>query len=361
VVDALQLCVVSSTRFVSDKSPSLYIPSLDGIRAIAVMLVVVTHSGFEFASGALGVNVFFFLSGFLITTLLRREHDRAGQISFRRFYIRRALRIFPPMYLLLVVAVTLSATGVLHTVAPGVATAQFLHCTNYVHILGNQVAPGTEIMWSLSVEEHFYLVFPAAFSLLCLVRERPRAVLVIAFCVLVMLWRVYVVRNGFHGGASWAYEATDTRMDSILWGCALAMFANPYFEPNRAKVLNRPYLALFGITVVLASQAYRADWFTHTYRYTLQCLSFAPLFVCAMMRPTAFPFTVLNWRWVRWIGGVSYGLYLYHYLVIAVLTTHLHLSRPLTLIVTLGISLPLCALSEALIENPAARLRKRFG
>ncbi len=324
------------------------------------MLVVVTHSGFEFASGALGVNVFFFLSGFLITTLLRREHDRAGRINFRNFYIRRALRIFPPMYLLLTVAVTLALTGVLHPVEPGVAIAQFLHSTNYVHILGNEVAPGTEIMWSLSVEEHFYLIFPAAFALLALVRRRARAVIVIGFCLMVMVWRVYVVRSGFHGGGSWAYEATDTRMDSILWGCALAMFANPYYEAERAKVFDRPWLAMLGVLIVLGSQAYRAEWFTHTFRYTLQCLCFVPIFVCAMSRPTAFPFTALNWKWVQWIGGVSYGLYLYHYLVIALLAEYLRLSRPLVLIVTLAISLPLCALSERLIERPAARLRKRF-
>ena len=250
-----------------------HIPSLDGIRGIAVLLVVVTHSGFEFASGALGVNVFFFLSGFLITTLMRREHARHGSINFRNFYIRRALRIFPPMYLLLAVAVALSARGWLAPrVEVDVAVAQFLHLTNYVYITGSQVAPGTEIMWSLSVEEHFYLVFPLVFTVIIGMAERRRAAILIGLCVAVLVWRTAVVGFDLMGGESWAYEATDTRLDSILWGCVLALFANPYFEAHRARHLDRPILGVLAALVIVASQGYKAEWFSHTFRYTLQCL-----------------------------------------------------------------------------------------
>ena len=343
------------------QAASQHIPSLDGIRAISVLLVVMTHSGFSFASGALGVNVFFFLSGFLITTLLRREHRRTGRINFRRFYLRRALRIFPPMYLLLAVAVALSVRGWLEPmVTRDVAVAQFFHLSNYAHISGSQVAPGTEILWSLSVEEHFYLVFPALFAFLMARSPRQRFVILVLICVSVLTWRCWVVAADFMGGARWAYEATDTRMDSILWGAVFALFANPYFEPERAKHLDRVSLGVLAVGVILASQAYKAEWFSHTLRYTLQCVCFAPLFVLAIHRAHRFPMSLLDRQPLRWIGEISYGLYLYRYLVIAILVQHTTFSGLALLTATLAISLPICALSERYLERPAAVLRKRF-
>jgi len=97
---------------------SLYIPSLDGIRACSVMVVFAAHAGLRgLIPGDFGVTVFFFLSGYLITTLLRMEHEQTGAISFRAFYLRRVLRIFPPFYLVLIVATLLTAVGALP--APG--------------------------------------------------------------------------------------------------------------------------------------------------------------------------------------------------------------------------------------------------
>ncbi len=328
------------------------------------MLVVITHCGFAYASGALGVNVFFFLSGFLITTLLRREFTKYGEVSFRKFYIRRSLRIFPPMYLLLAVATAVSLLGLLPPrTSLGVTIAQFLHLTNYAHITGSSILPGTEIMWSLCVEEHFYLIFPVVFVALARMRERPRAVFVVGTCLLILAWRCFVVAtNPTPGvtGEAWAYEASDTRMDSILWGAALAMFANPFFEPERTNRLDRPIYGVLAVVILLASQAYQAHWYSHSIRYTLQCMCFVPLFVLAIRRPQSLPFSLLNRQPLRWIGVVSYSLYLNHYIVIALLKHYTTLSRPLLVVATLAITLPICALIERFIEQPAARLRKRY-
>src|SRR5256885_153939 len=169
------------------KPSSLYIPSLDGLRAASVMLVFAAHSGLkDRVPGNFGVTVFFFLSGYLITTLLRVEHDRTGAISLRGFYLRRILRIFPPYYLVLAIATALMLTGAL----PGprlqldALAAQALYLTNY-YIIGHGWwdgrAPGTWIFWSLSVEEHFYLVFPLLYLLLLrLLPSRSRQALVLA-------------------------------------------------------------------------------------------------------------------------------------------------------------------------------------
>src|SRR5262249_39885440 len=115
---------------------SLYIPSLDGIRACSVMVVFAAHAGLRgLIPGDFGVTVFFFLSGHVITTLLRMEHEQTGVISFRSFYLRRVLRIFPPFYLVLVVATLLTAVKVLTApglhLRPDALAAQALYMTNY--------------------------------------------------------------------------------------------------------------------------------------------------------------------------------------------------------------------------------------
>lgn len=100
------------TLSVNKKSDGHYIPSLDGIRALAVTTVFVSHAGLShIIPGGFGVTVFFFLSGYLITTLLRREHEKTGQISLKHFYLRRVYRIFPPMYLVMLLAIMLSVFG----------------------------------------------------------------------------------------------------------------------------------------------------------------------------------------------------------------------------------------------------------
>src|SRR6185369_6348245 len=156
-----------------------HLPSLDGIRAASFLLVFAAHAGLErVVPGGFGVTVFFFLSGYLITTLLRMERDARGTVSLRQFYLRRALRILPPFYLVL----GLAALAARASVIPGggearAIAAQALHVANYWIVLhGYSGEPfGTGVYWSLAVEEHFYIVFPCLFLVLsALVRDRRR-------------------------------------------------------------------------------------------------------------------------------------------------------------------------------------------
>src|SRR4051812_14716418 len=147
------------------------IPSLDGLRAISIGLVFAAHAGFDITPGGFGVTVFFVLSGFLITTLLRIEHDRSSTVSLAAFYRRRAFRILPAFYAVLVVAALLTivvglGTGTLDRLP---LMSQGLHYFNYFAIFyhGPQEAiHGTGIYWSLAIEEHFYLVLPLLFLIL---------------------------------------------------------------------------------------------------------------------------------------------------------------------------------------------------
>ncbi|PYX40677.1 MAG: hypothetical protein DMG81_05495 [Acidobacteria bacterium] len=144
-------------------SSGLYIPSLDGMRAIAFFIVFVAHAQpFKALPGGFGVTIFFFLSGYLITSLLREEARKTATISLKGFYLRRVLRIFPPCYLTVVFVSTLAATGVLYNRESYASlVSAFLYFSNYWNILGwGNLPAGLGILWSLAVEEHYYLLFP---------------------------------------------------------------------------------------------------------------------------------------------------------------------------------------------------------
>lgn len=202
-----------------------YIPSLDGIRAVAVALVVVSHAGLDhIVPGGFGVTIFFFLSGYLITTLLRNEWEKTGDISFKDFYLRRIYRIFPPLYLVLGIVVLLTWLGVVgEGKSFGIPSllAQLFFATNYYAIVNGEglFLPGTAVLWSLAIEEHFYFVFPVL--MLFLVKRksyRQVATIFVGICVLVLLWRIVLVYL-LSLDEIYTYMASDARADSLLWGC----------------------------------------------------------------------------------------------------------------------------------------------
>src|SRR5580700_9256594 len=175
---------------------ALHLPSLDGIRALSFLVVFAAHAGLDrVIPGGFGVTVFFFLSGYLITTLLRMEHDAKGTVSLRQFYLRRALRILPPFYVVLALAARLGL------IAGGVRAlallAQALHLANYWIVrFGYDGQPrGTGVYWSLAVEEHFYLVFPCLYLVLRRLWPAPRtqAMAIYALCAGVLAWRCFLV------------------------------------------------------------------------------------------------------------------------------------------------------------------------
>ena len=146
-----------------DKKMTKTIPSLDGLRAMSFFIVFVAHAGLgAYVPGGLGVTIFFFLSGFLITTLMRIEYERHGTVNLKRFWLRRILRIWPAFYLVLLAAITAALVFQPDTLSMPAARAQLLHLSNYWSIYHGFVgqADGTGVYWSLAVEEHFYVLLP---------------------------------------------------------------------------------------------------------------------------------------------------------------------------------------------------------
>ena len=345
------------------KRDALRIPSLDGIRAAAVLLVFAAHAGLnDRVPGNFGVTVFFFLSGYLITTLLRVEYDAAGGVNLRAFYLRRALRILPPMYVVLGTASLLTLVGGLEgSLAPDAVLAQVLHLSNYYiiqHGWWDGRAPGTWIYWSLAVEEHFYVVFPVLYLALRrgLPSGRGQLLVLLGLCALVLAWRVVLV-VGFGAPKDRTYVATDTRVDSILFGCALAVYGNPVLDGPLLGGRRQGLWLPLGVAGLLVSFLVRAPEFEQSVRYSLQGVALVPLFIAAIRHPEWVCFRILNLRPVAFIGTLSYSVYLLHPTVLFALEQRVGWPALPRGALALGIALALALAIYGLIERPCARIR----
>jgi peptidoglycan/LPS O-acetylase OafA/YrhL len=346
---------------------SLYIPSLDGIRAISFFLVFFAHAGLGaiFIPGGFGVTIFFLLSGFLITTLLRLEYARHRRISLGSFYLRRVLRILPPLYVVLALAMVLSLIGKGHPGIPFAGTlAQALQVSNYYQIYAAPAIsmPGTGVLWSLAVEEHFYLLFPLLYVWMCpRFSVRRQAVILLTLCAAALTWRC-ILHFYFHADSIRTYYATDTRFDSILFGCVFAIVANPILhDPLHAWFLRRmKWLLPLCVVVLLGSLLVRDEGFRETLRYTLQGLALIPLFIAAMHYQKSLPVLFLNLPVMRFLGVLSYSLYLCHEIIMESVGRNWTAGPVLTGAVSLACALCFATLVHYWIERPCTRIRKRL-
>lgn len=328
----------SSDRLVAPRAGP--IPSLDGLRAISVLIVVVSHAGYgEIVPGGLGVTVFFFLSGYLITTLLLDEHGRGAQINVKNFYLRRGYRLLPPLLVTLLCAYALVAVGWLDGGITWQGTAaQLFYFANFFTIFFAEDASqpaGTGILWSLAVEEHFYIIFPIVMYF-ALRLSNARAILIGVFavlCVAGLAWRMWLVSKAGFIEIRTQY-ATDTRFDSILFGCLLALWKNPARmlpqagSPSPSQRRRDLTLCAVALLILLGTLLYRDATFRESWRYTLQGIALMPIFYCAVRYATTGPFKVLNARPLVRIGALSYAIYLIHYIVIHSLSATLPVDLP---------------------------------
>ena len=345
--------------------PSGAIPSLDGIRAIAVILVFFAHSGLEkIIPGGLGVTIFFVLSGYLITTLMRVEHTRSGAISYRGFYLRRLVRLMPPLLIVVAVAGVLAALSVIdgNFTLGGLLSALFYFGNYYVisHDFDGMPA-GLGVIWSLSIEEHYYVFYPPLAALLLRVgRVGLSATLLSILCAVVLAWRYWLVFNG--GSEAYLIMVTYTRVDAILVGCIMALVRNPWLDPRPApKALNDWALAGLCVAVLIGTLVFRDDVFRLTARYTLQSLAIAPLIYLAVARAEQLPFRWLSAKPVVYIGTISYTIYLSHHLILLGLAKHWPQLNwigvtLLGAVLTLAVAEPM----RRWVEQPCAKLRQRL-
>ena len=343
------------------------------MRAISISIVLVSHAGYgDVVPGGLGVTIFFFLSGYLITTLLLDERERSGRIDIGKFYLRRVLRLFPPLLVTLVIAYSLVMLGRLDGgISWAGVLAQLLYFANYYGLFfdpGNTTAAGTGILWSLAVEEHFYMIYPAVLvGLFALSLSKRRIVVVLAVaCLAVLAWRMYLAGlPNFETERT--YYSSDTRVDSIVFGCLLALAANPKAATSEASnpFLQRTSAMLLAAAaiVLVITIVWRDAYFRETFRYSLQGLALMPVFYFAIKYAAHFPFTLLNHPWVARIGVYSYAMYLIHHIVINVIEKNaprLATAKPLLVVVTFAIATLYAAILDIFVDRHFRRLRKKF-
>ena len=342
--------------------PSLnfrHVPQLDGIRAIAVLIVMISHGGLgKYVPGGFGVTIFFFLSGYLITSLLRVEVACNGRVDFKAFYIRRTLRIMPPLYVTLVILTAMYLAGVFDNSVRGNAIPwDYLFLSNYSHFWGQE--GGLPVpLWSLAVEEHFYLLFPAAFALCAYVLRKNSAgiaavcagacMVILALRFATPLWFGDVERN---------YYWSHTRMDSILFGCVLALWNNPLLDEDAWKP--RFLHVLIALAVLAATFVIGDSTFRFIIRYSLQGAALFVLFSYVLSERSALLNKVLTSPPMIWIGLVSYSLYLCHFAIFKTLELHSPLSP-----VTIGVAGTLLAfgygfLMRKFVEVPILNWRRK--
>ena len=352
-----------------------YLPGLDGLRALAIIGVLLYHADVTWMSGGyLGVDVFFVLSGFLITTLILEEFDRSGRIDFRRFYLGRARRLLPALLLVLAV-VSVAAAFFYRDIASQVradVVASMLYVNNWWYIFNDQSyfefigrPPLLKHLWSLAVEEQFYLVWPAVAFFVVRRGGRPglRAT-AIALALLSTAWMVWLsVRGGFPELAdpSRAYFGTDSHAMGLLVGAALATA----WRPGRLRTdITRGAAAI--ITVVGVAALLTVLWFfvfvgeftPWLYRGGFLALAVIVAILLAMATHPGAPLG----RWMgtqpwRYVGQRSYGVYLWHWPIFMVTRPLLDIpldGAPL-LALRLGLTFAVAELSFRFLEMPIRR------
>ena len=298
------------------------IPSLDGLRAISVGLVVAAHMGgfigqkIPFISmwiyvfwGFLGVQTFFVISGFLITLLLLKELNATGTISLGRFYFRRALRIFPPFYAYLAVSLALTLAGVF----AGELRAFIVAGTYTTNYLGG----GSDLLehtWTLSLEEQFYLLWPAALLLLGTRKSIRLAIWLILLSPLSRIVTYYLAphHRALVGGM------LHSGLDSIMFGCLLALlWENARFNQFVQPLVRGWVAALSGLFVLVLSPALQLRFqgsYSLVIGFTLNAICISQLLLYVVRVPNSALGWVLNTRVLRHLGVISYGLYLWQHL-----------------------------------------------
>lgn len=326
------------------------IPTLDGLRAFAIGLVLLSHAidRNRFLSlaeiGHVGVSIFFALSGYLITTRLLEEYRSTGRISLRNFYIRRAFRILPPALLYLTALWLLTLTGWVICTDASIRSALFLY-TNYIDVGIQGWRAGH--FWSLSVEEHFYLFWPCLWVGLGILRGwRTAGILAVAICI----WRA--IDHHFPLFSLQGYEyRTDLIADMLLWGCCLA------FVRLRLSVAVSTVAALGAFTLlVLLTLGVHVPGLPRNINYSIPILHACPalLLAAVVSCPTAPIGRLLELAPMRYLGNLSYSLYIWQ---------QLFLGGPgPKLPVWLGLAAAFaCAyLSYRFVEKPCIRLGSRI-
>jgi peptidoglycan/LPS O-acetylase OafA/YrhL len=361
------LQLVNSDLIVSDSAAPFslgYRPALDGIRGVAILAVLAFHTHHIFnwsilKGGSAGVDIFFVLSGFLITALLVEEWGCNGDISLKGFYWRRVLRLVPALLVVLVslylfAGVFFSATEAADTRRSIPVT--FFYASDFALAFFQLRLGALQHTWSLAIEEHFYLVWPLFLVAALRLGAGRKRLIVITLSLAVASGIHRAVLHQLGALPVRTYYGIDTRADALLIGCATAMCVCwGFLRVQSLRRLVGPAVAMI-ITLMIATNW--ASPFMHLGGFTLLAAAAAIVIVWVVLAPSSYLRKCLEYRPLVWVGRISYGLYLWHYPIFKA-SSLLRLAWPLHLLVAVTATVAITCLSYYLVERPALKLKRR--
>jgi len=339
-----------------------HVPALDGARAIAVLVVMGYHANIPgFEGGSAGVDVFFVLSGFLITALLLQEKVRHEAIRLGAFYMRRVLRLYPALIAATMFALALAAlkmpifgassSSLVNTLQ--MAPFTLLYTANLPRAAGWNGGGFLGHTWSLSIEEQFYLIWPVVVIVVLHRRSHPA---VLGWTALACAIASAVLRGGLDLAgfrSEGLYNATFTHVDGIFAGCALAVLWA--LRPATLSYLANSWLTLVSVLAAVAAIIHGQNM--NVYGFVVVVAATLAVLCSLLARPTSRLSGVLSHPVMVAIGKRSYGLYLYHWPIFLFIGID---SRPHVLALGFGWSFLAAWLSYAYIEKPFLRMKGRW-
>ena len=336
-----------------------HIPALDGLRAVAVSLVILSHFGLPLVPGAHGVMIFFVLSGFLITWLLLGESERFGTVSLRNFYKRRTLRIFPAFYVYWMIIVALLVGTGKAVLWPHAFSALFYTSNYYVAINGDP-NNGFSHTWSLAIEEQFYLLWPFVFLML---RGNLRRMTAFLVAVIAAVWiHRAVLCFGFHIDQAYIQASFDTRLDELMAGCLLAVMLKRRVLALVWRMLSASALLPLATIALLMISVYAGEIYVYRYR-DIFGFAIEPLLIAILIVQMIALSSTKMWGWtelriVKFLGRISYSLYLYQQLTLHTVKKALASYPALVQLVgAILVTVLVATASHYIIERPFLKLR----
>jgi peptidoglycan/LPS O-acetylase OafA/YrhL len=347
-----------------------YLPNFDGLRVFAIFFVMILHGGYGyFKGGWIGVDIFFVISGYLITSLLAIEHQDFNSISLSKFYWRRTLRLFPPLLICVILANVLWPYTQLNT-GGDQSKATFAALFYYTNVVAGNVSGNMFHLWSLCVEEHFYVLWPIVLSYGLLKLPLRKRIIILSIAI-VLLSALRIVFYQFADQLIFGiyrintYSFTFCRMDGILTGALLAFILS-----QRSRQTSKFFSAKnSNIFLLLFFTAYIVILFTlspDNYTWNNGGFVFTNLLCSAtvLVAIKAGRVTILSNRVIDWVSKRSYGIYIYHFPIFLILERLRvpHSISNLLLITALrfALSIALASLSYQYMELPLSKFKKGF-
>lgn len=342
-----------------------HIQGLNGLRCLSILIVIIGHFFLGEYSGisSLGVYIFFVISGFLITRLLLAEAKETGDVRIGAFYWRRLLRLFPVLIVYMIIVVLFAQMHSIPTPLIEIASV-FLYFVNYLksyyELAGTQHVLPIGVLWSLSVEEHFYLIAPL---FIAFVRASPGKVLAFAIVMIAapLLIRIgYVIHWPEWSNTNRIYMASETRFDSIAYGVFLAAICELSPEGRIRRAISSPQALVAGIALLVLSTIIRDDFFRDTLRYSMRGIGALLIVAPIVFSPRlGLLQSIANSPPAEWIGKLSYSLYIWHGAAWFFLSNIGMTKTVLTSFAELGVTFVLAVASYYLVEMPVLKWRNK--